>query len=102
MNVFNELVDFCFQGGNGGKLSVTKTGARWVFRKNKNSIIFDKDLVKQSLKYLMDNCYFTFGNKVFRQIIGIPMESDPAPIIANLFLYYYESKLVKGLKKEES
>ena len=66
MTVFNELIDFCFQGGNRGKLSVTKAGARWDSRTNSN--IFDKDSVKQSLKYLMDNCYFTFGNKVFPNI----------------------------------
>lgn len=40
----------------------------------------------------MNNCYFKFGNKVLRQIISIPMGSDPAPFIANLFLYYYENK----------
>ena len=48
----------------------------------------------------MDNCYFTFGEKLFRQIIGIPMGSDPAPFFANLFLYHFENKWVKNLKKE--
>ena len=39
-------------------------------------------------------------NKVFRHVIGNPMGSDPAPFMANLFLYYYESKWVKNLKKD--
>ena len=48
----------------------------------------------------MGNCYFTFGDKVFRQVIGIPMGPDPAPFMANLFLFYYESKWVKNLKRD--
>ena len=57
-------------------------------------------MVKEALQYLMDRCYFTFGNTLLYQVIGIPMGSDPAPFMANLFLYYFESKWIKGLKKE--
>lgn len=39
----------------------------------------------------MDNCYFTLGEKIFRQIIGITLVSDPAPFIENLFFCYYDS-----------
>ena len=48
----------------------------------------------------MDNCYFTCGGQLFRQKIGIPMGSDPAPFMANLFLYHFESKWLKELKKK--
>ena len=41
------------------------------------------------------------GHKIFCQIIGIPMGSDPAPFFANLFLYYYESKWMNELKKKD-
>ena len=36
--------------------------------------------------------------KIFRQVIGIPMGSDPAPVFANLFLFFYESKWLKSIK----
>jgi len=49
----------------------------------------------------MNNCFFTLGDHVYRQKIGIPMGSDPAPFMANLFLYYYESKYVKEVKKSD-
>lgn len=49
----------------------------------------------------MDNCYFTLGKQLFRQVIGIPMGSDPAPFFANLFLYYYESKWLKKIQKRD-
>ena len=90
--VMDELIDFRFQGGSHECLSVTSSGARWVSRINKKSFKFNKELSKDALKYLMSNCYFTFGEKIFHQAIGIPMGSDPAPYIVNIFLYYYDSK----------
>ena len=30
------------------------------------------------------------GDELFRQVIGIPMGTDCAPFLANLFLYSYE------------
>ena len=38
-------------------------------------------------------------NRVFRQCIGIPMGTDCAPLIANLFLFYYEYNFMKGFIK---
>ena len=49
----------------------------------------------------MNNGYFQVNNQVFQQVISIPMGSDPAPFIANLFLYFYESKFLDKLKKED-
>ena len=100
LEVMYDLVDFCFQGGTHEQLSLSKSGARWVSKNNKTGLRFTRSLFKDALKYLMDNCYFTFGEKVFRQVIGIPMGSDPAPFMANLFLYHYESKWVRSLKKD--
>ena len=100
LEVMNELVDFCFQGGTHEQLSLTKYGAKWVSKNNRSGLRFTRSMVKDALEYLMGNCNFTFGDKVFRQVIGIPMGSDPAPFIANLFWYYYKSKWVKNLKED--
>ena len=53
------------------------------------------------MHYLLFYCYFTVGPKIFCQIIGIPMGSGPAPFFANLFLYFYESKWMNELKKND-
>ena len=42
-----------------------------------------------------------FGKKVFRQKIGIPMGVDPAPQMANLYLYYYEAAFMEKLTKQD-
>ena len=57
-----------------------------------------KGLIKL-LQYLVDNVYIEVGNEVFRQTIGIPMGTDCAPQLANLFLFYYEYSYMKNLIK---
>jgi hypothetical protein len=49
------------------------------------------------IEYLIDNVYVSVGNKVFRQCIGIPMGTDCAPLLANLYLFHYEYSFMKGL-----
>ena len=51
------------------------------------------------LEFLIDNIYIKVGNRVFRQQVGIPMGTDCAPVLANLFLFYYEYQYMKELIK---
>ena len=44
--------------------------------------------LKQAVKYLHENCLFKVDSQIFRQVIGIPIGSDPAPFFVNLFLYH--------------
>ena len=43
-----------------------------------------------ALYYLLDNIFVRFGSKLYRQIVGIPMGSNCAPPVADLFLFCYE------------
>ena len=49
----------------------------------------------------ISECYFTIGQHVLSQTIGIPMGIDPAPFWANLYLYKYEMKHITSLIKED-
>ena len=99
LEVMNDIVDFCFAGDSHKMLSISEYGAKWVYRVPKTGYCFTRETCKSAIKYIMANCYFTCGDKIFRQVIGIPMGSDPAPFMANLFLYHYESEWMKDLKK---
>ena len=57
----------------------------------------DTNKLIKLLEYLIDNVYIGVGNEVFRQTIGIPMGTDCAPQLANLFLFYYEYSYMKNL-----
>ena len=65
-------------------------------KKSSNGWSFTYDNVIEILKYLIDNIYVKFRGKIYRQIIGIPMGSDCAPQIADLFLYWYEHSFVSA------
>ena len=45
----------------------------------------------------MDNIYIRFGTKLYRQIVGIPMGTNCAPLVADLFLFCYERDFMKNL-----
>ena len=40
-----------------------------------------------ALHYLLDNIFIRFGSKLYRQIVGIPMGTYCAPLVADLFLF---------------
>ena len=53
------------------------------------------------MEYLIDNIYVSIGKRVYRQCVGIPMGTDCAPLVANLFIFYYEYQYVRGLIKTD-
>ena len=48
---------------------------------------------------LIDNIYVEFGGHVYQQTVGIPMGTNCAPLVADLFLYSYEANCVQHLQK---
>ena len=53
------------------------------------------------VEYLIDYIYVSIGDRVYRQSVGVPMGTDCAPLVANLFLFYYEYQYVRGLIKNK-
>ena len=55
------------------------------------------DQVIELFNFLIDNIYIHVGSVVFQQAIGIPMGTDCAPLIADLFLFSFEFEFMKKL-----
>ena len=53
--------------------------------------------VCEALIFLLDNIYIRFGTKLYRQIVGIPMGTNCAPLVADLFLFCYERDFMTSL-----
>ena len=52
----------------------------------------------ETLIYLLDTIYIRFGFKLlYRQIVGIPMDTNCAPLVADLFLFCYERDFMMSL-----
>ena len=48
---------------------------------------------------LIDNIYVEFGGRLYQQTVGIPMGTNCAPLVADLFFYSYEAYFVQYLQK---
>ena len=54
----------------------------------------------EALDFLLNNIYIRFGSKLYRQIVGIPMGTYGASLVADLFLYCYERDFMFSLSED--
>ena len=52
------------------------------------------------LEFLIDNIFVSFGGTLFQQVVGRAKGTNRAPILADLFLYSYESEFFQKLVKD--
>ena len=56
--------------------------------------------VCQALTFILDNIYIRFCSKLYKQILGIPMGSNCAPLVADLYLFCYERDFLLSFSKD--
>ena len=54
----------------------------------------------EALTFLVDNIYIRFGSKLYRQIVGIPMGTNCAPLGSFLYLFCYERDFMLSLSED--
>ena len=47
--------------------------------------------------FLLDNIFIRYGTKLYRQVVVIPMGTNCAPLVADLFQFCYERNFVMSL-----
>jgi hypothetical protein len=67
------------------------------FQHSKNVHTFTKLELAKATAWLIENTYLLNGDTCRRQRVGIPMGTNCAPAIANLYLYAYESAYIDKL-----
>ena len=50
------------------------------------------------VEFLIGNIYVEFGDHVYQQTVGIPMGTNCASLVADLFLCSYEADFVQHLQ----
>ena len=55
----------------------------------------------EALTFLLDNIYIRFGSKLYRQIVGTPMGTNCAPLVADQFLFCYERDFMLSLSGDD-
>ena len=67
----------------------------------KGKTCYSEEQVISMLEFLIDNIFVSFGGILFQQVVGIPMGTNCAPLLADLFLYSYESEFLQKLVKDK-
>ena len=57
--------------------------------------------VCDALTYLLDNIFIRFGTKLYRKVVGIPMGTNCAPLVADLFLFCYKRYFMMSLSDDK-
>ena len=50
---------------------------------------------------MLDNIFIRFGTKLYRQVVGITMGTNCAPLVANVFLFCYERDFIMSLSDDK-
>ena len=79
-----DLIEWTF------KRALKNYGSLYLACNDRKAFFTSSDQSRYTLwSYLLDNIYIRFGTKLYRQIVGIPMGTNCAPLVADLFLYFH-------------
>ena len=59
--------------------------------------LYTADQICIMVEFLIDNIFVKFGGCLFLQVIWIPVGTNCAPLLADLFLYLYESEFLDNM-----
>ena len=95
-NIIN-LIEWTFKREGSTYIACNERQAFFTSGDTKRYKLCSCQNVCEALIYLLDNIYIRFGTKLYRQIVGIPMGTNCAPLVADLFLFCYERDFMTSL-----
>ena len=91
------LIEWTFKREGSPYLACNERQAFFTSGDTKRYKFWSCQNVCEGLIYLFDNIYIRFGTKLYRQIVGIPMGTNCASLVADLFLFCYERDFMTSL-----
>ena len=95
-----DLIERTFQREGSLYIACNDRNAFFTSDAVRNYNVWSCQKVCEALTFLLDNIYSRFGSELYRQIIGIPMGTNCAPLVADLFLFYYERDFTLSLSED--
>ena len=92
-----DLIEKTFQREGSPYLACNDKNAFFTLEKPKNYHAWSCQNVCDALTFLLDNIFIRFGTKLYRQVVGIPMDTNCAPPVADLFLLCYKRDVMMSL-----
>jgi hypothetical protein len=68
----------------------------------KGKTCYSEEQVISILEFLIDSIFVSFGGTLFQQVVGIPMGTSCAPLLADLSVYSYESEFLQKHVKDKN
>ena len=68
----------------------------------KDKACYSEEQVISMLEFLIDNIFVSFGGTLFQQVVGKPMSTHCVPLLADVFLYSYESEFLQKTCKDKN
>ena len=84
-----ELIEQTFNREGSFYLACNDKNAFFTSEQPKRYKLWSCQKMCDALHYLLDNIFIRFGSKLYRQIVGIPMGTYCAPLVADLFLFLF-------------
>ena len=88
------LIEWTFKREGSPYIACNERQAFLTSRDTKRYKLWSCQNVCEALIYLLDNIYIRFCTKLYRQIVGIPMGTNCAPLVSDFFLFCYERDLM--------
>ena len=92
-----ELIEQTFNREGSLYLACNDKNAFFTSEQPKRYKLWSCQKMCDALHYLLDNIFIRFGSKLYRQIVGIPMGTNCAPLVADLFLFCYDRDFMLSL-----
>ena len=95
-----DLIERTFQREGSLYIACNDRNALFTSDAVRNYNLWSCQKVCEALTFLLDNTYIRFGSKLYRQIVGIPMGTNCAILVADLFLFCYERDFMLSLSED--
>ena len=96
-----DIIERTFQRKDSFYIACNDRYAFFTSDADRNYNLWSCQKVWEVLTFLLDNIYIRFGSKLYRQIVGIPMGTNCAPLVADLFLFCYERDFMLSLSEDK-
>ena len=96
-----DLIERTFQREGSPYLACNDRNAFFTSVKPKKYHAWSCQNVCDALTFLLENSFIRFSTKLCRQVVGMPMGTYCAPLVAVLFLFCYERDFMMSLSDDK-
>ena len=96
-----DLIERTLQREGSLYLACNDRNAFFAPEENKRYTLWSCQRVCEILIFLLDNIYIRFGTKLYRQIVGILMGTNCAPLVADVFLFCYKRDFMMSFSADK-